>query len=923
MSERIVWIEAESFEDRGGWTVDTQHVHLMGSAYLIAAGTGRPVRDAVTAVDVPAGGTYRAWVRCRNWFPSHAPGTFRLLVSDIPLPTILGAAATDEWGWVLAGEVHLDAGCVTLALHDLTGMYGRCDSIVLSGAPDYVPPETIADVRAERARLTGVSLDPRHMGDFDVVVVGGGPGGGPAALAAARMGMRTALIHDRPVLGGNGSSELGVNFNGAGSHHSNARETGIIEELGRIRAYHNHVRFSEAFETLCQGEPNLTLFLDTRVVDVEMASSSRIGRALGVHTLNGTRMSVGGRLFVDSTGDGWVGVFAGAEHRFGREARDEFGEDLAPDQADGITMSGCVMADFCGFRAVDTGAPVSYTPPDWAPRFPDPGAFGRQVRRIESGEWWLEHAGTIDDMRDGERARDELIRIGFGYWDYVKNVWPERDRARNYMLATVPIMVGRREGCRLVGDYILTQGDVQAGTVFPDRVAYGGWGLDVHHPEGIYSGTDGPFDCNPSVPIYTIPYRCLYSRNIENLFVAGRSISATHIALGTVRVQSTLATCGQAVGTAAAMCLRLGLSPRELGRECIGDLQQQLLRDDQSVPQVRNEDPGDLARRATASASSELTCSGFGRSDVQVCGAYELTTPRAVSFPTPLEGRVDSVFVHLRSERDRPSEISMGLRDAASGGGLSATQDLTTATASLAAGGEEWVEFRFDQAVRAPYAWVWLPAAGGVHWSLMTNGPRGSRRAWGMKPDGSVQTVVGGQYMAFYTAPETCDRGAHPAAGVINGVARSTDDEANMWASDPRQPLPQWVELAWDDEVTVGTAVLTFDTELNRRWHDVALVPQCVRDYHVSVRVAGDWRLVASVAGNFQRRRVHRFAPVSTKRLRVTVTATNGDASARIYEIRASGPGEQSLPGQGRSGSRRREGERRVAKSSPCGVGRH
>lgn len=897
--QRFHWIETEDFDQYGGWTLDTQYVHLMGSAFLIATGIGKPVEDAHTQVDISQAGRYHVWVRARNWLPSHSPGRFQLKINGQTIGGDLGGASDDHWAWEQAGAVYLAAGQATLALHDLTGYYGRCDAILLTTDATYRPPAEGWDhlpkastrgrlhpVQTERARLTGQSLDPRPAGDFDVVVVGGGPAGGPAAIAAARMGMKTALIHDRPMLGGNGSDELGVGFNGASAHHPDARETGIIEELGRIKGLHDHPRFSEAYRMVCEKEPNLSVFLNTRVIDVEMASLQKIARAVAIDTLRGGLSTYGGRLFIDCTGDGWIGVFAGAELRFGREARGEFGEDLAPEKADDITMSGCLMSQCCGYRAVDTGKPAAYTPPPWAPRFTDPELFGRTIKHIGSGSWWLEHPGTIDDMGDGERARDELLRITFGYWDYVKNYSPRREEATNFALDLVPIHVGRREGCRLVGDYLLNQNDTMAGRVFPDRIAYGGWPLDIHHPQGIYSGPEGPFDYNAHVPIHTIPYRCLYSKNIENLFMAGRNMSVTHVALGTVRVQSTLANCGQAAGTAAALCLQRGLSPRELGAQAIGDLQQQLLKDDMTIPELRNSDPADLALKAKATASSEMSHSPFRRDHVRVDDVFEMTTSRCMSFPMPVEGRVDSVYVVLISELDKPVTLNMGLRGGEAGDDFSMPQDLATAAATVPAGKRSWVKFEFNKEISSPYAWVWLPRQTGVSWALMKNAPRGCHRGFGLSAKGGVQVVKGSQFMSLYTEPLTGDRAEHPARFVNNGIARPTEGATNLWASDPERPLPQWIELAWDQPVALNTVYLAFDTDLGQRWQETPRVPKCVRDYEIIAQVGGGWRVLSTGKDNFQRRQAHRFESVTTGRLRVNVDATNGDASARIYEIR-------------------------------------
>ncbi|MBN2449644.1 MAG: FAD-dependent oxidoreductase, partial [Lentisphaeria bacterium] len=613
----FLWVDAEDFAEYGGWVLDTQFVHLMGSAYLLAAGVGTPVSDAGTRLDLPEAGRYRVWVRTRNWSPPHAPGQFLVRVDDRPLPRVFGKVNSGAWTWESGGECDLAAGTHSLALRDMTGYYGRCDAMLLTTDLQYVPPEGSEDVCRERARLCGFSLDPEPAGDFDVIVVGAGSAGFPAALASARLGSRTALIQNRPVLGGNASRECGVPLNGAASGHPNARETGIAEEVGRVRARHGYRSYSEPFRLLADEEPRLEVFTNRHVFAVTMASPTRIASVRAVDTLTGRVSEYTARQFVDCTGDGWVGYFAKAEFRLGRESRDEFDEDLAPAEADSQTMSGCLMGNGLGFRAADSGAPAPFVRPPWAREIPELEGPGRKLRSISGGEWWLEHPNTIDDIWQAEEARDELIKIAFSYWDWIRSRSRMREQAANYALQHIPIMDAKRESRRLVGDYILNQRDCQEGRVFPDRIAYGGWPLDVHHAEGIFSGAGGSFHCNARVPIYTIPYRCLYSRNLENLLFAGRCASVSHIALGSIRVQSTLATLGQAAGTAAALCNALGTTPRGIYRDHIGVLQQLLLKNDQTIPGIRNEDPADLARTATATASSTAAVVLFSAADIE------------------------------------------------------------------------------------------------------------------------------------------------------------------------------------------------------------------------------------------------------------------------------------------------------------------
>jgi len=884
VQDGFLWIDAEDFHDYGGWLIDTDFVHLMGSPYLIAAGIGKPVKDATLTVALPRAGRWRVWVRARNWLPEYSPGRFEVLFDGESVGKVLGAAAADGWLWEPAGEVEREAGEVRIALHDLTGYYGRCDALVLTQDMQYTPPSDLKRMERERARLTGLSLEPKFVGEFDVVVVGAGAAGSCAALAAARHGAKTALIDDRPVPGGNASRELGVPISGASCCHPNARESGIIEELAGIKQRYGFPKMSGPIQRAVDAEPSLSMFLNTRVVGVEMADDDTIAVAKGVDTLTGEHSLFRGKVFIDCTGDGWVGFYAGAQYRFGREARSEFDESLAPEAPDAITMSGCIMGQCVGYRAEDMGQPVKYTPPPWAPKFDSPEKFGRNPANFRSGQWWLEHPGAINDIQDAEHARDELIRITFGYWDYIKNVWPEREKAATYRLSFVPINEAKRETRRLVGDYMLNQNDVQDARVFDDRISYGGWPLDVHHPEGIYSGSEGPFDFDAHVPIYTIPYRILYSSNIDNLLMAGRDVSVTHVALGTVRVQGTLATLGQASGTAAAMCVRYGITPRGVYEDHITELQQTLLRDGLHIPELRNQDPDDLARRATVTASSEMRYEEFGRDQVQPKDTHELLTSRATMMPRGEEERVGWVELLLASERAEPVELTLHLREAQESADFSSREDLATATATVPPG-KSWVRFQFDQEVGTPYLWVWLPQTEGVSWYLMESAPLGACRAYGGGQDGEW-TLSKGQYYAIATDPPTKIEADYKAQNVLSGLTRPVGHETNMWASDPTEPMPQWVELDFAEPVAANTVCLFFDTDLNTRMRSRSGLSKCVRDYEVQALVEGEWRTLARVEDNYQRRREHTFEAVRSSKLRLLVSSTNGAKSARVFEIR-------------------------------------
>ena len=726
----------------GDWTPNS--FISWGSGYLLAPGVGNPVKDATTQVAIPRPGKYRLWIRAKNWYRPDAPGRFQVAVNGQLAKPVFGTAETDAWIWQSAGDYNLAAGTLQLALHDLTGYFARCDAMILTTDLRYTPPDAVEAIVKERSRLTGLSLEPAPAGEYDVIVVGGGAAGCCTAIASARMGAKTALINDRALLGGNASSEIGVPICSAGSQQRNARESGIIEEAGRIKARYGYRMMSEAFALLAQKEKNLSVFLNRRVVGADMKSPQQIAGVRAVDTLTGAMTSYRGKIFLDCTGDGWLGFFAGAKYRHGRESRDEFNESLAPEKPDRINMSGTVMnaADqaFC-FRSEDVGHPVSYTPPPWAAKLPPADQFGRRIRYV-GGEWWLEREGTIDTIADAEKSRDELIRISFAYFGFLKNEWAERQQAANRALVWVPWTEGKRESRRLVGDYLLNQNDAQGGVMFPDRVSYGGWPLDVHHPQGIYSGKEGPFHCDTRIPLYSIPFRCLYSVNIDNLLFAGRNASVTHIALGSVRVQGTLAALGQAAGTAAALCLQHHVTPRELGRHHITELQQTLLKYDQYIPELKNDDPRDLARKAQVTASSTATCEEFGHGEISREPSHELSMPRAVMFSRGIRDRLESVYVYLTSQRDDAVDLTLHLRQSESSGDFSATEDVATAHAKVPAKKKGFVEFRVKCDVTKPYVWVWLSTAKGIHWSLMTGSPTGACRAYG---GGGRQRVEGRQ----------------------------------------------------------------------------------------------------------------------------------------------------------------------------------
>jgi hypothetical protein len=437
--------------------------------------------------------------------------------------------------------------------------------------------------------------------EFDVCVIGGGMAGLCAALAAARGGARTALVHDRPVFGGNASSEIRMWICGAHGKHN--KETGLLEEIQLENQYHNPSLGYSLWDGVLYGkirfQPGLTPFLNCSCTAAEM-DGNRIASIRAWQLTSQTWHTIRARQFIDCSGDSILAAVTPAEFRAGRESRAEFGEDIEPLAADQRTMGNSLLIQI---RRTDEAQP--YTPPRWAYKFTRPEDLPHRMQGVNGHNfWWIEIGGLDDTIKDAEAIRDELMKTGYGVWDYIKNHAPERDVAQNWALEWIGSLPGKRENRRYVGDHILTQNDVRAGGAFDDIVAYGGWSMDDHHPAGIlYPGKPTIFHPAPSP--YGIPYRCLYSRNIVNLLFAGRNISVTHAALSSTRVMATCAVIGQAAGTAAALCTRHGCEPRSLGSGGrLRELQRTLMDDDCWLPGLRR-DVSCLALSAALSADGE------------------------------------------------------------------------------------------------------------------------------------------------------------------------------------------------------------------------------------------------------------------------------------------------------------------------------
>jgi hypothetical protein len=426
--------------------------------------------------------------------------------------------------------------------------------------------------------------------DVDFCIVGGGIAGLCAALAAARRGVRTLLMQDRPVLGGNASSEIRMCISGSRT----LLETGLVEELRLENNYRNPEANFSIWDGVLYGkaicEPNLTLLLNTSCLAVTM-DGNRIHSVRGWQLTTYSMHEVHAKFFADCSGDSIVAALSGAEWRIGREATSEFNETIGPEVADHKTMG---MS--CLFQGRETESVRKFVPMEWAYKYHSEEDLAHRKWHYpgETNFWWIEVGGAGNVLKETEKNRDELLKIAFGVWDHIKNHCTH-DTAK-WTLEWLGFLPGKRESRRCVGDLLMTQHDVQAGGKFEDIIAYSGWPMDDHHPDGFYYRGEATI-YHPAPKIYGLSYRSVYSRNIDNLFFAGRNISVTHAALSGTRVMATCALLGQAVGTAAALAVNKKLAtPREVGKH-ITELQTMLMDDDATLPGLVRKIP-ELTRQA-------------------------------------------------------------------------------------------------------------------------------------------------------------------------------------------------------------------------------------------------------------------------------------------------------------------------------------
>tara|TARA_R110000868_G_scaffold1647_4_gene13294 strand:+ start:19249 stop:21045 length:1797 start_codon:yes stop_codon:yes gene_type:complete len=548
-------LEAESFDNTGGWLVDPQFVEQVGSPYLLAHGLGATVQNASTEVKFAKNGNYNIWVRTVNWVPGNwqAPGQFKLKINGTLMDKPLGLRS--GWGWEYVGKTAVQNRSLHVELVDLTGFDGRCDAIYFSKS-EIEPPSSGKKLAEWRKTVTVERNTPEKTKSYDLVVVGGGIAGCAASIAAAEQGLKVALIHDRPLLGGNASSEIRVHTLGVygnferilkmldTEHYPNGDAKSEIDQKKRDANVNNY--------------DNIDLFLNYRAYDA-VAENNTIEYVDARQTFTGERIRFKAPRFVDSTGDGWIGFWAGADFSYGRESVDTFDEDWeehgelwSPKVADNAVMGSSVL-----WGSKETKSTHAFPEVPWAM------SVAKNHSEV-NGKWkWEFSRNDLNQIEDAEEIRDHMLRAIYGSFYNAKQL-PENATRK---LEWVSYLVGKRESRRLIGDHIFTFNDAKKGQKFPDAVVIEERVVDVHFQIVLEDENNPDFISEAlfyKAPEYYIPYRSLYSKNIKNLFMAGRNFSCSHLGLGGPRVMRTTGQMGAAVGFAASLCDKYDVMPRDI-----------------------------------------------------------------------------------------------------------------------------------------------------------------------------------------------------------------------------------------------------------------------------------------------------------------------------------------------------------------------
>lgn len=573
-----ILIDATHFDHCGGWVIDQQFMDVLGAPYLLAHGMGVPVNDATTSIKISKKGKYQVWIRTKEWSkcnnPDIAPGRFELWINNQSIPYVFGTKNQD-WEWEFGGTADVQSLDISLTLHDLTGFEGRCESIILTDDTSFNPPNDIKELAAFRKQYYGIENVPNLS--FDLAVIGGGFAGLGTSITAARMGLRVALIQDRPLVGGNNSSEIRVQLGGLVHQPPYIHLGNVVDELDAHFRQNargaSRYKDEKKMDAVIKQE-GLTTFFYYHAISVEQTEDKTINSICISSITSNEFLRIIAPLFVDCTGDASIGAFAGADYAYGRESRRETKETLAPIKGDHMTLGSSVM-----WYSIKRKGSFSFPETPWAVQFNQ-----KNYQKVIRGDWNWEFGLHRDQITDTEWIRDYGFKVIYGNWSYLKNKYAKKEDYAGRQLAWVSFLLGKRESRRLKGDIILSQVNIENDEKWEDSCVTTTWPIDLHYP--IYSKNykEEPFRVycrKKKIKPFAIPYRCFYSRNIPNLFMAGRNISVTHVTLGSTRVMRTSGLIGEVVGLAASICKEKNCCPREVYTKYLDLLKEKMI---QGVP---------------------------------------------------------------------------------------------------------------------------------------------------------------------------------------------------------------------------------------------------------------------------------------------------------------------------------------------------
>ena len=739
--------------------------------------------------------------------------------------------------------------------------------------------------------------------EADLVIVGGGLTGTCAAITAARTGMKVIVVQDRPVLGGNASSEVRLWVLGATSHMGNnnrwAREGGVINEIMLENIHRNPDGNPLIFDTVLLEkvveEQNITLLLNTAVFDLDKSAEDTISAVHAFCSQNSTQYKISAPLFCDASGDGIVAFLAGAAFRMGAESQEEFGEKFAPDKAYGELLGHSMY-----FYSKDVGRPVKFTPPSFAlqditqiPRYKtfNPKDFGCRL-------WWLEYGGRLDTVHDTETIKWELWKVVYGAWNYIKNsgLFPEAETMTLEWVGTIP---GKRESRRFEGDYMLKQQDIVEQKQFEDTVAFGGWSIDLHPADGIYSDQAG---CNQwhGKGVFSIPFRSYYSKNINNLFIAGRIISTTHVAFASTRVMATSAHGGQAVAIAASLAKKYGISPREVGTLHLEELQRELIKSGQYIPHLKLSDQEDLVQKTVSiQASSTLKLKEIPGAD------HWISINHSVGQMLPASiGKMPSVTFWVDAVEE--TELSVELRKSSKSYNHTPDVTLETKSISLKKGKQEitldwksefddlcyvFVCFMKNEQVKIQYSETRI--SGIVTVFNATNPAVSNYGKQEPTEDIGVDTFEfwcpqrrpEGRNIAMKLGTEI---NLFESENLRNGFQRPIASP-NAWVADYSDRNPT-INFEWPEKTKISSIEFVFDADYDHPMENVIFLhPETVMPFCITeVKVYNDKNeLIGSIENNHQNRRTITLKePAVTHNLKIELANSNENTPVSLFEIR-------------------------------------